>query len=90
MVTANYITLANLEAALEKALKPVIDRLDDVDKRLDRIECNLKHVRGRTNQIYDALEKHGLPMPTPPKTNDDTLETGRVDTGTSTVIKPDF
>ena len=22
----------------------------------------VKHVRGRTNQIYDALEKHGLPM----------------------------
>ena len=55
MVTANYITSDNLQAALNKALKPVIDRLD-------RIESDLKHVRGRTNQIYDALEKHGLPM----------------------------
>ena len=81
MVAANYITLDILEAALDKALKPVIDRLDGVDKRLDRIEGDLKHVRGRTNQMYDALEKHGLPMPTPPKTSDDTLEAGRVDTG---------
>ena len=55
MVTANYITSDILEAALNKALKPVIDRLD-------RIESDLKQVRGRTNQIYDALEKHGLPM----------------------------
>ena len=55
MVTANYVTLDNLQVALDKALKPVFDRLD-------RIEIDLKHVRGRTNQIYDALEKHGLPM----------------------------
>ena len=55
MVTANYVTLDNLQAALDKALKPVFDQLD-------RIESDLKHVRGRTNQIYDALEKHGLPM----------------------------
>jgi hypothetical protein len=57
MVTTNYITLADLEAALDKALKPVIDRLDGMDKRLDRIEGDLKHVRGRTNQIYDGLVK---------------------------------
>ena len=57
MVTTNYITLADLEAALDNALKPVIDRLDGMDKRLDRIEGDLKHVRGRTNQIYDGLVK---------------------------------
>ena len=57
MVTTNYITLDDLEAALDKALKPVIDRLDGMDKRLDRIEGDLKHVRGRTNQIYDGLVK---------------------------------
>ena len=62
MVTTNYITLADLEAALDKALKPVVDRLDGMDKRLDRIEGDLKHVRGRTNQIYDGLEKRGVPM----------------------------
>ena len=55
MVTANYITLTDLEAALDKALKPVIDRLD-------RIEGDLKHVRRRTNQMYDVLEQSGLPM----------------------------
>ena len=55
MTTASYITLADLEAALAKALKPVIDRLD-------RIEGDLKYVRGRTDRMYDALEEHGLPM----------------------------
>ena len=54
-ITGNYITLTELRTELQEALKPVIDRLD-------RIESDLKHVRGRTNQMYDALEKHGLPM----------------------------
>ena len=62
MTTANYITRTELREELQEALKPVIDRLDGVAKRLDRIEGDLKHVRGRTNQIYDALQKHGLPM----------------------------
>ena len=57
MTTANYITRTELREELQEALKPIIERLD-------RIEGDLKHVRGRTNQIYDALEKHGLPMVT--------------------------
>ena len=73
MTTANYITLTELQQELQEALKPVHERLDrreelqealkPISERLDRIEEDLKHVRGRTNQIYDALEKHGLPMP---------------------------
>ena len=63
MTTANYITRTELREELQEALKPVFDRLDGVGKRLDRIEDDLKHVRSRTNQMYDVLEKHGLPMP---------------------------
>ena len=62
MTTSNYITLEDLEAALSIALKPVIDRLDRIEQRLDRVEVELRGVRGRTNQMYDALERHGLPL----------------------------
>ena len=55
MTTANYITRTEIREELQEALKPI-------SERLDRIEEDLKHVRGRTNQIYDVLEKHGLPM----------------------------
>ena len=59
MTTSNYITQTELREELQEALK---EALKPVTDRLDRIESDLKHVRGRTNQIYDALEKHGLPM----------------------------
>ena len=36
MGTANHITLTDLEAALDKALKPVIKRLDRIEYRLER------------------------------------------------------
>ena len=66
MTTSNYITLEDLEVALGTALsialKPVIDRLDRIEQRLDRMEVELRDVRGRTNQMYDALERHGLPL----------------------------
>ena len=35
MVTANYVTLDNLQAALDKALKPVFDRLDRIESDLN-------------------------------------------------------
>ena len=74
MTTSNYITRTELREELQEALKPISERLDrreelqealkPINERLDRIEEDLKHVRGRTNQIYDVLEKHGLPMVT--------------------------
>ena len=39
--TDNYITRAELREELQEALKPVIDRLDGMDKRLDGVEGKL-------------------------------------------------
>ena len=66
MTTSNYITLEDLEAALSTALsialRPIVDRLDRIEQRLGTMEVELRDVRGRTNQMYDALERHGLPL----------------------------
>ena len=56
MAIASYITLEDLRTELKVALKPVNDRLD-------KVEVTLNHVRERTNQMYDALAQHGLPLP---------------------------
>ena len=52
------------------ALKPIKDDVgtlkDDVGTLKDdmgNLKDVLNHVRGRTNQMYDALQKHGLPLP---------------------------
>ena len=36
--------------------------MERMEQRLEYMEQDLKHVRSRTNQIYDVLENHGLPM----------------------------
>ena len=46
-----YVTRDDLAKTLEK-----------IDQRLERMEQELMCIRSRTNQIYDVLEKHGLPM----------------------------
>lgn len=56
MAVADYITKDDLKEALKEALKPIKDDLK-------AIKDDLKAVRKRVNQMYDALEQHGLPMP---------------------------
>ena len=46
------VTKVELMEVLKEALKPIKD--------------DLNHVKQRVNQMYDALEKYGLPM-LPPK-----------------------
>ena len=43
------VTMADMEKLLDEKLAPVL--------------TELKAVRMKTNQMYDALEKHGLPLP---------------------------
>ncbi len=55
MTTGDYITKEELREELARALTPIKDDLEE-------LKGTLKGVRRRTNQMYDALEKHGLPL----------------------------
>ena len=56
MTTGNYITREELREELALALRPIVERLD-------RLEAAVNDNRARTNQMYDALAQHGLPLP---------------------------
>ena len=51
--------MALTESDLQRIAQIVDDRLE---KRLMPIANDLKDVRIKTNQMWDALEKHGLPL----------------------------
>ena len=52
-------TLDTRVTTLEDTIRSINDRLGS----LERIEINMKHVRGRIDHIYDALENYGFPLP---------------------------
>ena len=55
MVTGNYITLTDLEVALDKALKPLIDRLDIIEGDVKTVTEDMKWLKGHVQDLQTDM-----------------------------------
>ena len=55
MTTANYITRTELREELQEALKPVIDRLDDIEGDVKAIKEDVQWIKGHVQDLQTDM-----------------------------------